>query len=158
MLIKCPRNVESGTVIYPTDVSLWDSAHVDRIWLVGDYLGELYDEQGEKLFEWEEYNPEEEVNWGSKVTKLAFLNRLGDSVVATIEATSRNNTELGIAAAVIKIKHSSSTYINLALPDTIKDIQKLVQLGFIDQNKAYTILNTPVEEHEVPIWFNGSLV
>jgi hypothetical protein len=158
MKIKCPRVVENGTVVYPTDASLWESAYIDRIWLVGEYYGDLYDEEGAKVFEWEEYKPEDEVNWGSKVTKLAFLNRLGDEVLASIEAASRLDNPLGIAASIIKIKHASSTYINLSLPDTIADIQKLVVLGFITQDKAYKILNTPVEEHEVPIWFNGSLV
>lgn len=98
------------------------------------------------------------IDYGTKVTKLAFLNRLGDSVLGAIEAASRVNNTLGYAAAVIKIKHASSTYIDLSLPETAADVQKLVDYGFIDSTKKDEILNTPVQEKEVPIFISNATI
>lgn len=92
------------------------------------------------------------VNHGTKITKLAFLNRLGDSVLGAIEAASRSNNALGYAAAVIKIKHASSAYIDLSLPETQADVQKLVDYGFIDSTRKDEVLNNPVQEKEVPLF------
>lgn len=92
------------------------------------------------------------IDYGTKLTKLAFLNRIGDTVLVAIEAASRGNNPLGYASAVIKIKHASSTYIDLSLPETAADVQKLVDYGFIDSNKKDEILNTPVQEEEVPLF------
>ena len=110
-------------------------------------------------YEGGEFLPPDEIviNYGTKITKLAFLNRLGDTVLATIEAASRVANPLGYAAAVIKIKHASSTYIDLSLPETQSDVQKLVDYGFIDAAKRLEILNTPVTEKEVPLFFNGNI-
>ncbi len=94
---------------------------------------------------------DEVVNYGTKITKLAFLNRLGDTVLGTIEAASRVNNPLGYAAAVIKIKHASSTYIDLSLDETKADVQKLVDYGFIEEDKRDEIINAPVKEREVPL-------
>jgi len=110
-------------------------------------------------YEGGEFLPPDEIviNYGTKITKLAFLNRLGDTVLAAIEAASRVANPLGYAAAVIKIKHASSTYIDLSLPETQSDVQKLVDYGFIDAAKRLDILNTPVTEKEVPLFFNGNI-
>jgi hypothetical protein len=97
-------------------------------------------------------------DYGTKITKLAFLNRLGDNVLAAIEEASRVNNPLGYAAAVIKIKHSSSTYIDLSLPETHTDIQKLVDYGFIDTTKRDEIINTPVAEKEVPLFISNQII
>lgn len=96
------------------------------------------------------------VNYGTKITKLAFLNRLGDSILGAIEAASRVNNTLGYAAAVIKIKHASSTYVDLSLPETESDVQKLVDYGFIDLTKKNEVLNNPVQEKEVPILISNA--
>jgi len=101
--------------------------------------------------------PQPPPDYGTKITKLAFLNRLGDSVLAAIEAASRVANPLGYAAAVIKIKHASSTYIDLSLPETQSDVQKLVDYGFIDADKRLEILTTPVTEKEVPLFLNGNI-
>lgn len=98
------------------------------------------------------------INYGTKITKLAFLNRLGDTVLGMIEAASRVNNPLGYAAAVIKIKHASSTYIDLSLPETHADIQKLVDYGFIDSTKRDEIINTPVAEKEVPLFISNQII
>lgn len=98
------------------------------------------------------------INYGTKITKLAFLNRLGDAVLGSIEAASRVNNPLGYAAAVIKIKHASSTYIDLSLPETAADVQKLVDYGFIDSTKKDEVLNTPVQEKEVPIFISNATI
>ena len=98
------------------------------------------------------------LDYGTKITKLAFLTRLGDTVLGTIEAASRANNALGYAAAVIKIKHSSSTYIDLSLPETHTDIQKLVDYGFIDTTKRDEIINTPVAEKEVPLFISNQII
>jgi len=110
-------------------------------------------------YEGGEFLPPDEVlvDYGTKITKLAFLNRLGDTVLAAIEAASRVANPLGYAAAVIKIKHASSTYIDLSLPETQSDVQKLVDYGFIDAAKRLEILNTPVTEKEVPLFLNGNI-
>lgn len=97
-------------------------------------------------------------DYGTKITKLAFLNRLGDTVLGTIEAASRVNNTLGYAAAVIKIKHASSTYIDLSLTETHTDIQKLVDHGFIDDAKRDEIINTPVAEKEVPLFISNQII
>ncbi len=91
-------------------------------------------------------------NFGTKVTKLAFLNRLGDEALVAIEAASRVDDVLGYVASVIKIKHASSTYIDLSLPETKADLQKLVDNGFITLEKMQEVLLTPVEEKEVPLF------
>ena len=98
------------------------------------------------------------INYGTKITKLAFLNRLGDTVLGTIEAASRVNNTLGYAAAVIKIKHASSTYIDLSLTETHADIQKLVDYGFINTTKRDEIINTPVAEKEVPLFISNQII
>lgn len=98
------------------------------------------------------FAPEAVVNHGTKITKLAFLNRLGDTVLGAIEAASRSNNALGYAAAVIKIKHASSAYIDLSLPETQADVQKLVDYGFIDSTRKDEVLNNPVQEKEVPLF------
>jgi hypothetical protein len=103
------------------------------------------------------FSSEVVINHGTKITKLAFLNRLGDTVLGTIEAASRVNNPLGYAAAVIKVKHASSTYIDLSLQETQDDIQKLVDYGFIDEIKRLTIINTPVTEKEVPLFLSGNI-
>lgn len=95
------------------------------------------------------------INYGSKITKLAFLNRLGDTVLGMIEAASRVNNPLGYAAAVIKVKHASSTYIDLSLDETKADMQKLVDYGFINLAKKNEVLDTPVQEKEVPIFISN---
>ena len=107
-----------------------------------------------------EFLPPDEVviDYGTKITKLAFLNRLGDTVLGTIEAASRVNNPLGYAAAVIKIKHASSTYIDLSLPETAADVQKLVDYGFIDSTKKDEILTNPVQEKEVPIFISNATI
>lgn len=100
----------------------------------------------------------ERINYGTKITKLAFLNRLGDTVLGAIEAASRVNNSLGYAAAVIKIKHASSTYIDLSLDETKADVQKLVDYGFIDLDKKNEVLNTPVQEKEVPLFISNQII
>ena len=98
------------------------------------------------------------IDYGTKITKLAFLNRLGDTVLGTIEAASRVDNLLGYAAAVIKIKHASSTYIDLSLDETKADMQKLVDYGFIDLTKKNEVLNNPVQEKEVPLFINNQII
>lgn len=98
------------------------------------------------------------INYGTKITKLAFLNRLGDPVLGAIEAASRGNNALGYAAAVIKIKHASSTYIDLSLSETESDVQKLVDCGFIDLVKKDQVLNNPVQEKEVPLFIANATI
>ncbi len=151
MLIRCPLIVENGQVIYPTPKSEWAYAYDYKNTLAGEYIGELYLEDGTKAFNWIEFDPDKVIDYGTKVTKLAFLTRLGDAVLGAIEAVSRLNNPSGYAAAIIKIKHASSTYIDLALPETISDVQKLVTYGFIDQAKCNHVLYSEVTEKEVPL-------
>lgn len=108
-------------------------------------------------YEGGEFLPPDEVlvDYGTKITKLAFLNRLGDTVLGTIETASRGNNALGIAASIIKIKHASSTYIDLSLDETKADMQKLVDYGFIDLTKKNAVLDTPVQEKEVPVFITN---
>lgn len=95
------------------------------------------------------------VDYGTKITKLAFLNRLGDAALVAIETASRVNNALGIAASIVKIKHASSTYIDLSLDETKADMQKLVDYGFIDLTKKNAVLDTPVQEKEVPVFITN---
>lgn len=151
MLIRCHLVIENGQVIYPTPKSEWAYAYDYKNTLVGEYTGGLYSEEDVKAFDWVEFDPDKVIDYGTKVTKLAFLTRLGDDVLGAIEATSRLNNPSGYAAAIIKIKHASSTYIDLALPETIADVQKLVTYGFIDQAKCNHVLYSEVTEKEVPL-------
>lgn len=111
-------------------------------------------------YEFGNFLPPDEIviDYGTKITKLAFLNRLGDTVLGTIEAASRVDNLLGYAAAVIKIKHASSTYIDLSLDETKADMQKLVDYGFIDLTKKNEVLNNPVQEKEVPLFINNQII
>jgi len=141
-------------------ISNWETLPTE---LIGDTSYQVIPDELQVGIGWKyeggEFLPPDEVliDYGTKITKLAFLNRLGDSVLAAIEAASRVANPLGYAAAVIKIKHASSTYIDLSLPETQSDVQKLVDYGFIDADKRLEILTTPVTEKEVPLFLNGNI-
>jgi hypothetical protein len=155
MYIYTPLVSLEGIVQYPQGVGSWENARIINHHLVGNFSGDLYLGDGEtKAFTWEFYKQDDLTGFGTKITKLAFLNRLGDAALISIEAASRVDNLLGVAAAVIKVKHASSTYIDLSLPETASDIQKLVDYGFITQDKKISILSTPVQEKEVPIFIS----
>jgi hypothetical protein len=159
-IVPVTRIAESVTYAYPQGMDKWLNSQIyGNGILIGDFQGSLYLGDGvTKAFEWENYEADVFQYYGTRVTKLAFLNRLGDEVMAGIELASRSNTQLGIAAAIIKLKHQSSTFIDLSLPETSTDIQKLVALGFISQEQSNSIINTPVTRKEVPSGFDGGIL
>lgn len=143
--------------------SVWDLPTIPPEFLGS--MGSVYHNLGDNLlgitlgwkYEGGDFLPPDPVviDYGTKITKLAFLNRLGDAALVAIETASRVNSALGIAASIIKIKHASSTYIDLSLDETKADMQKLVDYGFIDLTKKNVVLDAPVQEKEVPVFITN---
>lgn len=144
----------------------WDLPEIPPEFLGG--MGSIYHNLGDNFlgvdiswkYEGGDFLPPDPtvINYGTKITKLAFLNRLGDAALVAIETASRVNNALGIAASIIKIKHASSTYIDLSLDETKADMQKLVDYGFIDLTKKNEVLDNPVQEKEVPLFLTNQII
>lgn len=168
MIIKSPLTLdENGTTIeYPGNPSEWRDTIEYQGYIVGEYVGLLYDQDGvTKLFDWENFVLPQP-NLGKKITKLAFKNRFTDNELVFIELASLDDINAPLQnrqqAAMLRVflgKVSDSTFIDLSRHETITGVSLVMNLmvGMIDgydQNKIdqriSEILTTSVSSVEVP--------
>lgn len=92
---------------------------------------------------------------GTKITKLAFRQRLTDPVLVAIELAAIHNPAATLQqqqlAAQLRVMQENvrvATYIDLARPDTRAGVQALEAAGLLPS--AAAVLDAPVQAHEVP--------
>ena len=168
-VIKVPLTFsENGTtIVYPGNFDNWLGAKQIDNFIVGDYLGQLFEDDGiTKKFDWEIYT-DPPLFYGHKITKLAFKNRFSDEELVFIELAAIDNPQGTLAerqqAAMLRVflgKVSDSTFIDLSRQETINGVTSVLsvmkdQLSGYDQAKVdqriNEILNNPVQEIEVPM-------
>lgn len=95
--------------------------------------------------------------YGTRVTKLAFCQRLTDPVLVAIEIASIHNPAASPAqqqlAAQLRVMQANvqvATFIDLARQDTRAGVQALEAAGLLPVGGAATVLDAPVQAHEVP--------
>lgn len=92
---------------------------------------------------------------GTRITRLAFRQRLTDPVLVAIELASIDNpaapqaqrqfaAQLRVMAENVRI----ATYIDLARPDTRAGVQALETAGLLPAGRALQILDAPVQANE----------
>lgn len=95
------------------------------------------------------------VSLGTRITRLAFRQRLTDPVLVAIELASIDNpaatpaqrqfaAQLRVMAENVRI----ATYIDLARPDTRAGVQALEAAGLLPPGRALQILDAPVQPNE----------
>lgn len=96
-------------------------------------------------------------NLGTRITKLAFRQRVGPQALAAIELASVHNAaapvpaqQLAASLRVMLADVQAATFIDLASPDTRAGVQSLEAAGLLPAGKAAEILDTPVQAAEVP--------
>ena len=100
--------------------------------------------------EFSEPPPEDPLEVDRRITKLAFLSRFTDEEAVTIDLASIGVT---VAAATIRryvSKINAADFIDLARPDLIEGVQALEVAGIITEGRAVEILESPIQDHEVP--------
>lgn len=93
--------------------------------------------------------PEPAPSLGTKITRLAFLNRFADAEAIALDLASQGAT---VEAATIRrymAKVNAATFIDLSREDTRQGVEALEASGILDEGRAAEILDNPVEEHEV---------
>lgn len=85
----------------------------------------------------------------TKITQLAFLNRFTDDEAIDIDLASIGDTREAALLRRYLQKVSAATYIDLARPDLSDDLQKLVTFNILTQERVDTILNSPIQSHEI---------
>jgi hypothetical protein len=92
---------------------------------------------------------------GTKITRLAFLNRFTDAEAIAIDLASIDNPSVTIQerqgqAALRRFltKVNSANYIDLSLQQTIDGINALVGLGLLTSDRASAILNDAIQVGE----------
>lgn len=97
-------------------------------------------------------------NFGTRITKLAFRQRVGPQALAAIELASVHNAaapvqaqQLAATLRVMLADVQAATFIDLARPDTRAGVQQLETVGLLPPGKAAEILDTPVQAAEVPV-------
>jgi hypothetical protein len=79
------------------------------------------------------------------ISKLAFRNRFTFAERVAIETASVNNPTVRVMLKDME----AATYIDLSRQDTKDAVNALAQFGLITADKAYKILNAPVQAVEV---------
>lgn len=97
-------------------------------------------------------------SYGTRITKLAFRQRVGPQALAAIELASVHNAaaaeqaqKLAATLRVMLADVQAATFIDLARPDTRAGVQQLEAVGLLPAGKAAEILDTPVQAAEVPV-------
>lgn len=97
-------------------------------------------------------------NLGTRITKLAFRQRVGAQSLAAIELASVHNAaapvpaqQLAATLRVMLADVQAATFIDLARADTRAGVQSLEAAGLLPAGKAAEILDTPVQAAEVPV-------
>lgn len=97
-------------------------------------------------------------NLGTRITKLAFRQRIGPQSLAAIELAAVHNAaapvqaqQLAATLRVMLADVQAATFIDLARADTRAGVQSLEAAGLLPAGKAAEILDTPVQAAEVPV-------
>lgn len=105
-----------------------------------------------------EPEPTPEVNYGTKITKLAFRLRFTNEEKIAIEFASLDDPsatqQARILAATLRTYQKdveTATYIDLSRQDTRAGVQSLETYGLIGAGRASIILDTPVAFNELPL-------
>ena len=99
------------------------------------------------------------LDYGTNITKLAFRQRIGQLALIAIElasihdpSSSAQQQQIAASLRVMKEDLLSAMYIDLSNINTRNSILQLEQYGFLGQGQGLIILDTPVQEHEVPLF------
>lgn len=111
-----------------------------------------------RVIGWIDGEPSAPPSLGSKITKLAFRQRIGAANLVAIELASIHNPagtpqeqQLAATLRVMLEDVRIATFIDLARPDTRAGVQQLEAVGLLPPGKAAEILDTPVNDVEVPL-------
>lgn len=95
---------------------------------------------------------------GTRITRLAFRQRLGQAALIGIELASIHNPAASAQAqqlaAMLRVMQAdliSATYVDLSRADTRAGVQQLEAAGLIPPGHAAVVLDTPVSAVEVPL-------
>lgn len=104
------------------------------------------------LFENGEFHQEQKTpeHLGYRITVLAFLNRFRDDEAVAIDLASSGET---IQAATVRRyldKVRVASFIDLKREDLVVGVNSLEGLGLIAEGRSKEILESPVQQHEVP--------
>jgi len=157
MRIAIPKNLDGTRIVYPGVGALWRETVEIGSLIVGEYDGDLYEQDGiTKLFDWEEYVPAPRT-FGAVITRLAFRGRVGQTARIAIELAAIDNpagTEQERQAAALfrdlKAEQENSTYIQLNRPDLPAKLAQLEAAGILAQGQADSIITDPVGSVELP--------
>lgn len=128
------------------DPSLFVNAEVHPTGISCVYKGE----SGEEV--WPTYTPPEPPapDYGTKITRLAFLNRLTDSEAVAIDLASIGETQEAATVRRVMSKVNAAKFIDLTDPDTVNGINYLISAGLLTAERGNEILTAPVQEKELP--------
>lgn len=95
---------------------------------------------------------------GTKITVLALRNRFTAAEKVAMDLASIDNPsasmqsrQLSASLRVMMADLNVATFVDLSRPDTISGIQSLETYGIIGAGRASVILNSPIQETEVPL-------
>jgi hypothetical protein len=161
MKIKTPLFLDNGTIVYPAGKSFWSEAYKEGVFLVGEYSGNLYDEEGNKSFDWEPY--EEVITFGGILTILALRRRFYQEEKAMLDFLSLDDptatSEVRLRAAGLRQAFAdlmSATYVDTNLPETRSAVRNvcdvLQQVGLVEDAsyRFMQIMDTPAIWKELP--------
>lgn len=86
-----------------------------------------------------------DIDYGSRITKLAFKQRLTQAERIAIRNAAKENDLVYDFQDLL----DSATFVDLKRQDTIDGVNQLEQSGLLAEGRADEILNAPVQQHEV---------
>lgn len=89
------------------------------------------------------------VEFGTKITQLAFLNRFTDAEAIAIDLASQGASVEAAAMRRYQKKVDAATYIDLSRQDTRDGVLALESIGLLAEGRATEILDTAVQPEEV---------
>ena len=87
---------------------------------------------------------------GTRITRLAFMNRLTDAEAVAIDLASLGATVPAASMRRFQKKVDNATFIDLARANVIAGINSLVAAGFLTAPRGVAILTNTVQAEEVP--------
>ena len=92
------------------------------------------------------YAPEP-INYGTRVTRLAFRNRFTGTEKVNLYTAATSNAALRVYLDDL----AAATFVDLTRADTIASVNALATAGVITGARATAILTDSVQVHEVPV-------